>query len=320
MNVIPLGVSLPGEVDHFCDLSAGLRLCYRTMGPVGGEPLLLIAGLGLQLTSWPRTMLDGLLHRGYHLITLDNRDIGRSSRLSTPPPALWRQALRRPRADAYDLDDMAQDVVGLLDHLGLERVHVVGMSMGGMIAQQLAARHGGRVRSLTSIFSTTGARQVGQPRLATMLRLMAPPARTQAQFVERYHGMVRHIAGKGFSVNDDEVRGYAARAWERGDGATAHEGVARQISAIFKSGDRTRHLRRITVPTLVIHGDRDPLVQPSGGAATAAAIAHARHATIAGMGHYLADGAVPRIVSLIDELARSTRGEPAGPAYQEQQG
>ena len=304
MNVIPLGVSLPGEVDHFCDLSAGLRLCYRTMGPVGGEPLLLIAGLGLQLTSWPRTMLDGLLHRGYHLITLDNRDIGRSSRLSTPPPALWRQALRRPRADAYDLDDMAQDVVGLLDHLGLERVHVVGMSMGGMIAQQLAARHGGRVRSLTSIFSTTGARQVGQPRLATMLRLMAPPARTQAQFVERYHGMVRHIAGKGFSVNDDEVRGYAARAWERGDGATAHEGVARQISAIFKSGDRTRHLRRITVPTLVIHGTADPLITPDGGEATAEAVPGAELLLVPGMGHDLPRPLWP---TLIDAITRNAK-------------
>lgn len=304
MTVVNLVSASAGAHDRFCELPTGVRLCYRVTGDEAGEPVLLIAGLGLQLTSWPKTMVDDLKSRGYRLITLDNRDVGRSTKVAAPPPAVWRQALRKPRPDAYDLNDMAADTIAVLDHLGVASAHVVGMSMGGMIAQQIAAWHPQRVRSLTSIFSTTGAAKVGQPKLLTMLRLMAPPARTKEQFIARYHGMIKHIAGTVHAINHDEVLSYAAQAWERGDGATAHEGVARQIGAIFKSGDRTQQLGRIQAPTLVIHGDSDPLVQPSGGTATAAAVPGAQHVIIAGMGHYLADAVVPRIVGLIDELVQ----------------
>ena len=148
------------EDDRFVDLPAGPRLCYRVDGPADGVPLLLIAGLGIDLTSWPKRMVEGFTAAGFRVLRFDNRDIGRSGRIDTPPPGRVRQLLARPRPDAYDLTDMAADTVGLLDHLGIDRVHLVGMSMGGMIAQTVAARHPARVASLTSIFSTTGHRRI----------------------------------------------------------------------------------------------------------------------------------------------------------------
>lgn len=158
--------------DKFCDVSTGMRLCYRTYGPDDGEPLLLIVGLGLQLTAWPISLINNLIQCGYKVIIFDNRDVGRSSRVSQRPPNLLRQLIRRPESSAYDLQDMAQDVIGLLDHLCVTRAHVVGMSMGGMIAQVIAAQYPQRIKSLTSIFSTTGALNVGQPALSSLLMLV----------------------------------------------------------------------------------------------------------------------------------------------------
>ena len=143
--------------DRYCLLPDGNRVCYRTDGDPAGQPLVLIAGLTLDLTSWTREMVEGLTERGFHVIRLDNRDVGRSTWATTRPPGRLRQLTHRPRRDGYDLADMAADVVGLLDHLGIERAHLVGMSMGGMIAQTVAARYPARALSLTSIFSTTVA-------------------------------------------------------------------------------------------------------------------------------------------------------------------
>src|SRR4051794_1774481 len=148
--------SRPDSADQFCRRPGGVDLCYRTEGPAGGPALLLIAGLSLDLTSWPASMVGGFVDRGFHVIRFDNRDVGRSGRAPVPPPGRLRQLFGRPRADAYDLGDMTADTLALLDHLDVPRAHVVGMSMGGMIAQTLAARHPARVASLTSIFSTTG--------------------------------------------------------------------------------------------------------------------------------------------------------------------
>ncbi|MCZ2805217.1 alpha/beta fold hydrolase [Modestobacter sp. VKM Ac-2983] len=159
------------DLDRFVDLPAGPRLCYRTDGPDDGVPLLLVAGLGLDLTSWPQRMVDGFTGYGFRVVRLDNRDIGRSSVIGTRSPGRLRQLLARPRPDAYDLADMAADTHGLLEHLDVDRAHLVGMSMGGMIAQTLAARHPDRVASLTSIFSTTGNRRIGQPARSTLARL-----------------------------------------------------------------------------------------------------------------------------------------------------
>lgn len=292
--------------DRFVDLPAGPRLCYRVEGPDDGVPLLLIAGLGLDLTSWPRRMVDGFVERGFRVVRFDNRDAGRSARIPTPPPGKLRQLLARPRPDAYDLGDMAADTVGLLDHLGVDRAHLVGMSMGGMIAQVVAARHPGRVATLTSIFSTTGHRGVGQPARSTLARMAKRPARTADESVRRHLAMLRHIGSTAFPPDQDAERAWAAGLWERADGVHARRGVPRQIGAIQASGDRTAELRRITAPTLVVHGDTDRMVHTSGGRATAEAIPGARYVEIAGMGHHLAPGVVDRLVQLTADLAATT--------------
>jgi pimeloyl-ACP methyl ester carboxylesterase len=292
------------DVDRFVDLPAGPRICFRVEGPDDGVPLLLIAGLGIDLTSWPQRMVDGFTDRGFRVIRFDNRDIGRSSRMDTPPPGRLRQLLARPRPDAYDLADMAADAFGLLEHLGIGRVHLVGMSMGGMIAQTLAARHPDRVASLTSIFSTTGDRRVGQPARSTLLRLARGPSPTVEASVERHLGMLAHIGSPTLLPDADVERAWATGFWARGGGVRARAGVPRQIGAIQASGDRTAELRSITAPTLVVHGSTDRMVHPTGGRATAAAVPGARFVEIDSMGHHLAPGAVDRLVDLTTELVR----------------
>jgi pimeloyl-ACP methyl ester carboxylesterase len=297
--------------DRFCPDAAGREVCYRTDGDPSSTPLLLIAGLTLDLTSWPVAMIDGLVDNGFFVIRFDNRDVGRTTPATTTPPGLLRRGLKRPRSDGYDLADMAGDAIAVLDDLGIEQAHLVGMSMGGMIAQTLAARHRDRTASLTSIFSTTGAPDVGQPAASTLLMFAAPGARDRATAVGKHLTIMRHLAGTGHPLDEAAHADYAGRAWDRGLRGGAAAGVARQMNAIFKSGDRTAELRRITAPTLVIHGDRDRIVHPSGGQATAAAVPGARHVTITGMGHDLAPGVTGRIVDLIVENARSV--SPAGP-------
>ncbi|MGH3863767.1 alpha/beta fold hydrolase [Actinokineospora sp.] len=286
--------------DEFAQ-TGGVRLCYRTRGDRGADPLLLIAGLGQDLTVWPEEFLDGLASRGFLVVHHDNRDAGRSSRIGTPPPNTARKLLARPRHDAYTLRDMADDALGLLDHLGIGGAHLVGMSMGGMIAQTLAACYPARVRTLTSVFSTTGERRVGQPARSTILRLARRPARTQDEAVRAHLDITAHLAGRDYPLDETVESAYARRVWERAGGRSSAAGTARQIQAIHASGDRTDELRRITTATLVVHGDRDLIVHPSGGRATADAIPGARHVAIAGMGHHLAPGLVPRLVDLVAE-------------------
>ncbi len=295
------------DADRFVDLPAGPRLCHRVDGPDDGTPLLLVAGLGLDLTSWPQRMVDGFVARGFRVVRFDNRDAGRSSRIDAPPPGRVRQLLARPRPDAYDLADMAADTVGLLDALDIGQVHLLGMSMGGMIAQTVAARHPARVLSLTSVFSTTGHRRVGQPARSTLLRLAKAPARTVEESVERHLAMLGHIGSSVFPPDEEVERAWATAVWDRG-GARSGAPVARQIGAIQASGDRTPDLARITAPTLVVHGDRDLVVHPTGGRATAAAIPGARHVEVAGMAHHLAPGVVDRLVDLTTDLARTSTG------------
>jgi pimeloyl-ACP methyl ester carboxylesterase len=296
----------PDESDRFVNLPNGVRLCYRVQGPESATPLLLVAGLGQDLTAWPAPFVDGLVERGLRVIRHDNRDAGRSSRIHTPAPSALRQLLARPRPDAYDLQDMADDAVGLLDHLGLERVHVFGMSMGGMIAQTLTVSNPDRVDTLTSFVSTTGQSRIGQPAWSTKLRLVRPPARTRDESVRRHLDMTAHLAGLGFPLDEAVETAYAEGAWERAGevGGAAGAGVARQIQAIQASGDRTQQLRRISAPTLVIHGDRDLIVHPSGGRATAYAIPGSRHITIPGMGHHLAPGVLDHLAELVADHIR----------------
>ncbi|MFV0459065.1 MAG: alpha/beta fold hydrolase [Actinomycetales bacterium] len=291
------------SVDRFADVSSGTRICYREAGREGDPVIVLIAGLGEDLTFWGDSFVDALVGHGFRVVYLDNRDVGQSMFISSPPPATWRQFLAKPRADGYSLGDMARDVVGLLDHLGVDQVHLVGRSMGGMIAQTAAATHPSRVLSLTSIYSTTGAGTVGQPALSTMFLLLSSPPRSRSQAVRAHLRMTSHVAGKGYPIDRGEEAAIAARGWDRCAGEQA-DGVARQIQAIQRSGDRTADLRKITAATLVINGDRDLMVAETGGAATAAAIASARHVVIEGMGHHLPEALVATITGYVAEHAQ----------------
>lgn len=294
--------SQPGtgdEHDRYADLPAGLRLCYRIHGQPGGTPVLLIAGLGLQLVSWPRAFVDAFVQAGCLVVTPDNRDAGRSSRLPQRPPGKLDQILGRARAEHYALEDMAEDMQRLLDHLALPAVHLVGMSMGGMIAQTLAARHPGSAASLTSIFSNTGAARVGRPALSTMWRLSRPAARTLEEAVASHAGMMRHIGDPHAPGIEAEWSAYARLSWARNGNRANAGGVGRQIGAILKSGDRTTQLHGIRARTLVIHGDVDRLVHPSGGHATAAAIPGARLVTVHGMRHQIDSARSPQLGAMI---------------------
>lgn len=294
--------------DRVADVGRGVSLTYRTYGDPTGEPLLLIAGLGLDLTSWPEGIIDGLARNGFHVVAFDNRDAGASTQIRAPPPSRLRLLLARPRVDAYDLGDMAADTVALLDHLGLERVHLVGMSMGGMIAQTVAARHPYRVASLTSILSTTGDRTVGHPARSTILRLARPPAQTAEQYVKGHLRMLDHIGSASHRYDETRERKWAMSAWHRGSGRSAYRGTARQIGAIQKSGDRTAELRGITAPALVVHGDSDLMVDPSGGRATAAAIPDSRYVVVDGLAHHLPPSLDHSIVELVRHHAGAQQG------------
>lgn len=279
-----------GSVDQFADVGRGITLCYRDEGPQDAPAVLLIGGLGEDLTSWTRAYIDPLQDAGLRVVRPDNRDSGRSTFVSTPPPALWRQIASRPRSEAYTLGDMAADVIGLVNHLRLDRVHVIGRSMGGMIAQTLTARHPERVASLTSVYSTTGAPKIGQPAASTLALLAAPAPKDRVGAVIQHLRMTHHLAGTAYPIDETAEAALAVEAWDRRAGNAA-DGSARQIEAIAASGDRTAELRRIQAPTLVLHGDRDRIVNPSGGQATAAAIPGARHRTLVGQGHHLPDAA-----------------------------
>lgn len=298
--------------DRFVDLPGDLRICYRVDGPDDGPVLVLLAGLGLDLTSWPQPMVDGFVARGFRVVRPDNRDAGRSSRVRAGSPGFARQLLARPRRDAYDLADMAADTVGLLDHLGVPAAHLLGMSLGGMIAQTVAARYPDRVLTLTSVFSTTGERRVGQPARSTLLRMAQGPSRDVEQSVARHLSMLRHIGSSELQPDEQAERAWAEGLWRRAGGRRARSGIPRQISAIHASGDRTAELARVVAPTLVVHGSRDRMVHPGGGEATARAIRGARHVVVPGMGHHLAPGVVERLVELTSELAGQPSRSVAG--------
>ncbi|PLU87331.1 MULTISPECIES: alpha/beta hydrolase [Pseudomonas] len=271
--------------DHFYELPGKGKLCYRSYGHEAAPAVLLIVGLGLQLTYWPQELIAGLVEQGLRVIIFDNRDSGRSFFTDVTPPTPLQQFLRT-RTAGYDLGDMANDVIGLMNGLKLETAHVVGMSMGGMIAQTLAARYPERVRTLTSIFSTTGSLRVGQPAWQTIRQLLRRPPRTEQESIRDYLDIMRLI-GSTLEWNERAFHDYALLAWERGGGEASNIGTARQIGAIINSGDRTQELQRIRCRTLVIHGDKDLMVATSGGYATATAIRGSSLVLLPGMGHDL---------------------------------
>ncbi|HKP88643.1 MAG TPA: alpha/beta hydrolase [Thermoleophilaceae bacterium] len=293
--------------EQFCRVSPDIELCYETFGDPSDPTVLLIMGLATQMIGWPDDFCRALAERGFHVVRFDNRDIGRSTHVDAKPPTLGQLLRRSKRPAAYTLEDMAEDAAGLLRELDLAPAHVIGASMGGMIAQTLAARHPELVLSLTSIMSTTGNRWVGQPAWRLLPMLAARPAKSREATVERAEKVFSKIGSKGYEQDLEHLRDAAARSFDRGRGDAA--GQARQLAAVIASGDRTRSLRRITVPTLVIHGTDDPLIKPSGGRATVRAIPNAELLDVEGMGHDLPRGAWPRILDAFEALV--TRAEPA---------
>ena len=281
-------------------VSTGITLEYEVHGE--GDPLLLVMGLGGQLVAWPATFIAGLVDRGFQVITFDNRDIGLSTKIDAAPPTKTQTAMfsisRRFAKSAYLLSDMAKDAVGLLDALNIERAHVVGMSMGGMIAQTMAIEHPSRVRSLTSIMSTTGNPRVGRPKTSVMLRALKLTGGSKETFADSQAALFKLFSG---SLYDElEIREIAKLSVARD---FTPDGTARQMAAIMASPDRTPLLKKLNVPTLVVHGLEDGLVQPSGGYATTKAIPGARLLAFPDMGHNLPQARIPEI---LDEIKRNT--------------
>ncbi len=277
----------------------GITIEYESRGE--GDPLLLVMGLGGQLTDWPEEVVDGLVADGFRVIRFDNRDIGLSTEFTWDAPSQVKAVLgamaRRPVKSEYLLRDMAADAVGLLDALEVPSAHVVGISMGGMIAQTIAIEHADRVRSLTSIMSNTGDRRHGKVAPKLMSKIARLPTPTRETAVERSVAMFRLISGPHFDESEHRLR--AKAGVER---SFRPQGTARQTTAIMASPDRTPGLRRVTAPTLVVHGLVDPLVRPSGGIATARAVPGSRLIMYPDMGHDLPR---PRWTDLITEIRRT---------------
>jgi pimeloyl-ACP methyl ester carboxylesterase len=286
-----------------------VELCYETFGDSADPAMLLIMGLGTQMLGWDTAFCEQLAARGFHVIRYDNRDIGHSTILDDFPAPTLGQIVRRDKGVvAYTLADMAADGVGLLDHLGIERAHLVGASMGGMIAQMIAARRPERVLSLVSIMSSTGSRLSGQPALSTYRLFLRPIARERDAYVRQAAELFEHIGSRGFDKDEDAFLEMLGAMHDRGHSPGSS---SRQLAAILTAGNRTAELRHITAPTLVIHGTADRLIRPSGGRATARAIPGAHLLTIEGMGHDLPRGAWPQITDAIVENAARAAAPPA---------
>ena len=284
--------------------SNGITIAYETSGDPHGMPVLLIMGLGMQLTSWPDEFVDGLVEQGCYVIRFDNRDSGLSSKFDqfkrpNLPLAYLKSLVGWPLASPYKLADMADDARGLLDALGLQKVHVIGVSMGGMIGQIFAARHAERTLSLTSIMSSSGRRGLPGPTRAARNALLGRPAdpSNPEQVVAHMLSVLRTIGSPAYPTPERQLRANIERAMAR---SVSPAGVARQMVAIAASGDRTPLLEKIRCPALVIHGAADPLVPLACGEATAQAIAGAELHVIEGMGHDLPPQLNERLLALID--------------------
>jgi pimeloyl-ACP methyl ester carboxylesterase len=288
------------------EVSEGIELEYETFGDAADDPLLLVMGLGAQMVAWDEAFCRRFVDEGFFVIRYDNRDVGRSTKIESDEPldvagalaaAFTGGEVRAP----YLLSDMADDAFGLLDALGIESAHVVGASMGGMIVQTKAISRPERLRSVTSIMSTTGDTAVGGATEEAMALLVRPPATTKEEYIASAVASERLLNGPTIPFDEERSRKRAEVQWERGYHPV---GVGRQLIAILASGDRTEALRSVEVPFLVIHGDADPLVGYSGGQATAEAVPGAELVTIEGMGHNLPVAAWDQMVEAIVAHAR----------------
>ena len=294
-------------------LATGIELEYELFGDPTRPPLVLIMGLGAQMILWEDDFCLNLAASGFHVVRFDNRDVGTSTQLDALGLPNVFEAMQaafagKPVAAPYTLDDMADDTVALMDVLGIARAHVVGASMGGMIAQTLAIRHPERLLSMTSIMSTTGDVTLPQATSEAMRVLLTPPPPDRAGNIARAIEAWKVIGSPKFPLDEERMRAIFGRAFDRGYHPA---GVARQMAAIMASGNRTAALRAVTVPSLVIHGDADPLVRIEAGRATAAAIPAATLVVIEGMGHDLPRGTWPEIIDAIGDLAERARARAA---------
>jgi pimeloyl-ACP methyl ester carboxylesterase len=284
----------------------GIEIAYETHGDPGDEPLLLVMGLGAQLIAWPLELCEALVDRGFFVIRYDNRDTG----LSTLFPSAggdfmtsFAAALQGAVVEApYTLSDMAADGMALLDHLDVESAHVVGASMGGMIAQTMAIEHRNRVRTLTSIMSMTGELEYGLPTPEALEILVRPAGATRAEAIDASVAGSKVIASPAH-WDEDVARQRAVDAYDR---CFNPAGVARHLLAILASGSRAEGLAELDVPTVVIHGDVDPLVTPSGGERTAELVPGAELLMVEGMGHDLPPAVLGQVVEAITSLAART--------------
>jgi pimeloyl-ACP methyl ester carboxylesterase len=273
----------------------GIDIAYETLGDPADPTVLLVHGLGCQLIEWDDELCRAIVDRGFHVVRFDNRDVGESTRFDQPVDVMGviaAVAAGEVPEVPYLLSDMAADAVGLLDHLGVDRAHVLGVSMGGMIVQTMAIEHGARLRSMTSIMSTTGDPDVGMPTGEAMSTLLSPPPQTREELQD---AAVRNagVWGSPGLYDEARLREVAGRKWDRGYDPA---GTARQLAAILASGSRSAGLATVDVPTLVIHGTADKLVQPSGGERTAEVVPDAKLLMIEGMGHDLPPPLWGRIV------------------------
>ncbi len=272
----------PNEPEPRTVEANGISIAHQSFGDPNDRPLLLVMGLATQMLGWHDEFCGQLVDEGFFVIRFDNRDIGLSTHMHDAGMPDLQKLFSEPRSvAAYALEDMADDAAGLLDALGIAAADVVGASMGGMIAQVLAARHPGRVRSLASIMSTPSP-WIGPPTQEAAAVLLAPAAKSREDAIERAVSAYRVIGSPGYPRDENELRRTAGIAYDR---AFDPPGVVRQLAAIHASGDRTEMLRGVSAPTVVLHGADDPLVQVAGGEATAAAIPDAKLVTYPGMAH-----------------------------------
>lgn len=282
----------------------GIKLTFEDKGAKDAPAILLVMGLGGQLTLWPDEFVDALVAHGFRTIRYDNRDVGLSTRFEAAgvPNLKWmfvKSMLRLPVRPAYTLADMAADGIGLLDHLGIAKAHIVGASMGGMISQHIAARYPERTLSLTSIMSTTGNPRLPRAQKEAMTVLANRPMSGDPEDMIAYSVRAARVIGSpAYPAAEERLQRRVRHDFERG---WYPQGVARQMAAIVADGDRRAMLKTIAAPTLVIHGEADPLVPIAGGKDTAANISGARLMTIPGMGHDLP-------LALVDTLADAVAG------------
>lgn len=292
--------------------SNGIEIAYQEVGDPDGEPLLLVMGLATQMLAWDEELCSMLAERGFRVVRFDNRDIGHSTMLDDAGmPSRLDLFVGRRESAAYLLSDMADDAVGLMDHLEIESAHIAGISMGGMIGQTLAIEHRDRVRSLVSMHSTTGSRRVGTPTFKAFGLMLAKAPRGREEFVERIVKTYELIGSPAYRMDKERLREVAGRMYDRSHNP---RGVLRQMHAITASGDRTAALRKLDLPATVIHGSRDPLIRSSGGRATANAIPGARLHLIEGMGHDLPRDLWPAFADDFAETA--SRAGWQAPAHQ----